>query len=67
MNIQAQIAALMVQAMNINARVEGLKAANQQWAAIGQGPQYTEDHFEGFAVDLTAIAQSLHVLAGVEL
>jgi hypothetical protein len=42
-NQQLQILALI---MASNARVLGMQAANQQRAAVGDSPMWSEDHFQ---------------------
>jgi hypothetical protein len=53
------VAALMVEAMAYQARVEGMKAENAARAARNEAPAYTEAQFDAESASLFHIAAAL--------
>lgn len=53
------VCALMVEAMALQARIEGMKAENAQRALEGKSPAYGEEQFESEGSGFRHIAEAL--------
>ena len=58
----AHMYALVAEMEATKANIEGMRAANMQREACGDAMAYSEDHFQGAANDLAAIADRLRVI-----
>ena len=58
MSLDSSQAAIMIQAMAIQAEIEGMKAANQMWPQ-GSTPEFDQNAFYQKAMELTQLARDM--------
>lgn len=51
---------ILIQAMATNARIEGMKAENDRCKVENWTPTWSQDHFEGYANDLSSLADQIN-------
>ncbi len=51
--------AMVIRSNAIMVKVESMKVDNQRCAAMGGGPMWSSDHFDGYAHDLESLAETL--------
>ena len=51
---------ILIQAMAINAQIEGMKAENDRCKVENWTPTWSQDHFDGHANNLSALADQLN-------